>query len=156
MSQHNTDFRRQGTAGFTLVELLVAVTILSVGILSIGQIFAISSRNATYGRTETMAVGLAREIKEKIMCENFDDVKSVFNGVDTASPGTITRPCEIWAAHLSEQLGPNARGTITVNEADDDAQLREGMLGVLVEITWKADAETYQFPLNFTLTKIGS
>jgi len=156
MAQHDTEFRNHGRAGFTLVELRVAVTIRAIGIGSIGQIFAISSRNATYGRTETMAVGLAREIKEKIMCENFDDVTSVFHGVDTDNAGSVTRPCEMWAAHLDEQLGVNARGTITVRDSNEDAQLREGMLGILVEITWKADAETYRFPLNFTMTTIGT
>ena len=142
--------------GFTLVELLVAVTILSIGILSVGQIFAVSSRNATFGRTETMAVGLAREMREKIMCEAFDDVQSVFDGVDTDNPGSVTTPCQLWATHLHDQLGPNGRGTIDVRAPEEDAELMQGMLAVEVEISWKVAGTTYQFPLTFALTKIGS
>ena len=152
-TKHRNKDPRQG--GFTLVELLIAVTILSIGIISVGQIFAISSRNATFGRTETMAVGLAREIQEKIMSESFDDVISVFDNVDTDNPGTLTNPCVIWGDHLRDQLGPNGRGTIQIQTAEEDAEILAGMLSVEVEISWKVGGQSFRVPLNFAMAKIG-
>jgi prepilin-type N-terminal cleavage/methylation domain-containing protein len=155
MLRTNTSTKNLRQGGFTLVELLVAVTILSIGIISIGQIFAISSRNTTFGRTETMAVGLAREIQEKIMSEAFDDVVSVFDDVDTDNPGSLTGPCQIWANHLSDQLGPNGRGTIQIRTHEEDGEILDGMLSVAIEISWKVDAQSFRVPLNFALCKIG-
>ena len=155
MPQTNRRTRDSKEGGFTLVELLVAITILSIGIISVGQIFAISSRNATFGRTETMAVGLAREIQEKIMSESFDDVVSVFDDVDTDNPGSLTGPCQIWADHLSDQLGSNGRGTIQIHTAEEDAEILTGMLSVEVEISWKLSGQSYQVPMNFAMAKIG-
>ena len=141
-------------AGFTLVELLVAVTILSVGILSVGQILAISSRNAVAGRTETIAVSLAREIQEKILSESVDQVGQVFDGVDTDIPGTITTPCQTWAQHLSEQLGPTGRGTIRVFDALQDPELLNGMYSVQIDIYWRSRSDTLRYPLRFAITSI--
>ena len=141
--------------GFTLVELLVAVSILTVGILSVGQIFAVSTQNATFGRTETYAVSLAREIEEKILSEAFEHVEMVFDGVDTQSEGTITEPCTVWAQHVEEQLGPNGRGTITVRNPTEDPQLLTGMVSVEVEMSWQRKGETYRYPLHFAITQVG-
>ena len=142
-------------SGFTLIELLVAVTILTVGILSVGQILAVSTQNTTFGRTETMAVNLAREIEEKILCESFDQVEMIYDGVDTAAPGTLTDPCRVWAQHVQELLGDNGRGLITVHNPEEDAELQGGMLSILVEMTWKGNGNTYRFPLQFAVTQMG-
>jgi Tfp pilus assembly protein PilV len=135
---------------------MVAVTILAVGILSMGQLFAISSQNATFSRQETMAVSLVREIQEKIMSESVDQVKPIFHGVDTTNPGTVTAPCEEWAAHVAEQLGPTGRGTITVLDAVQDAELLDGMFSVQVEVSWHNRGDTLSVPLKFAITNIGS
>jgi prepilin-type N-terminal cleavage/methylation domain-containing protein len=147
---------RPAQEGFTLVELLVAVTLLAVGILSVGQIFAVSTRNASYGRTETTAVSLAREIQEKILSESVDQVKTMFNGVDTDNPGTVTVPCTVWAANLASQLGPHGRGQIWVRDSTEDAELLPGMFSVEIQVSWVRDGETLTVPLHFAITEIGS
>ncbi|MBD3162574.1 MAG: prepilin-type N-terminal cleavage/methylation domain-containing protein [Candidatus Eisenbacteria bacterium] len=154
MNTKRRSVERHGRAGFTLVELLVAVTILAIGILSVGQILAFASRNTSFGRTETIAVSLAREIQEKILSEAVDQVPMVFDGVDTAVPGSITTPCQVWADHLSAQL-PNGRGTIDVLSADQDPELLNGMFRVQVNIFWKASGDTVRLPLQFAITDIG-
>jgi len=143
-------------AGFSLIELLVATTILAVGILSIGQIFAISSRNASYGRTETTAVALAREIEEKILSESVDQVQAMFDDVDTTNPGTVTVPCQVWAEHLSDQLGPTGRGRIRVRDPVEDPTLLQGMFSVWVEVSWVMHSDTLRVPLHFAITDIGA
>ena len=142
--------------GFTLVELMVALMVLVVGILGVGQIFAVSSRSAAIGRTETAAVSLAREIEEKILSEDVEQVAAIFDGVDTADPGSVTLPCQVWAAHISAQLGQNGRGRITVLDADSDPTLLPGMFSVLVEVSWLSQGDTLTVPIRFAITDIGS
>jgi prepilin-type N-terminal cleavage/methylation domain-containing protein len=142
--------------GFTLVELMVALMILVVGILGVGQIFAVSSRSAAMGRAETTAVSLAREIEEKIYSEEVEQVATIFDGVDTADPGSVTLPCAAWAAHVGSELGPNGRGRITVMNDDQDPALLPGMFSVLVEVSWLAHGDTLTVPLRFAITDIGS
>jgi prepilin-type N-terminal cleavage/methylation domain-containing protein len=142
--------------GFTLVELMVALMVLVVGILGVGQIFAVSSRSAAIGRTETTAVSLAREIEEKILSEDVEQVAAIFDGVDTADPGSVTLPCQAWAAHVAAQLGQNGRGSITVLDADSDPTLLPGMFSVLVEVSWLSQGDTLTVPLRFAITDIGS
>jgi hypothetical protein len=121
-----------------------------------GQLFAVSSQNASFSRQETMAVSLTREIQEKIMSESVDQVKPIFNGVDTANAGTVTAPCEVWAAHVTEQLGPNGRGRIQVLDATQDLELLDGMFSVQVEVSWLNRGDTLSVPLKFAITNIGS
>lgn len=149
-------FRNPRPQGFTLVEVLISVTILAVGILSIGQIFAIASRNAAFGRTETVAVSLAREISEKILSESVEQVKSMFDGVDTADPGSVTEPCLVWAEHLADQLGPTGRGRIWVRDAAADPELLAGMFSVLVEVSFVNRGDSIRVPVRFAVTSIGS
>jgi prepilin-type N-terminal cleavage/methylation domain-containing protein len=140
--------------GFSLVELLVAITIISIGLMWVGQIFATSSQNASFGRTETTAVSLAREIEEKIHSESVDQVLSIFDGVDTDTPGTVTLPCQTWAAHLHEQL-PNGRGRIWVRDHTEDPELLVGMFSVQIEVSWKVRGSTMSVPIEFAITSIG-
>ncbi len=151
--------RGRGTmadGGFSLVELMVAVSIIAMAILWVGQIFATSSRNASFGRTETAAVSLAREIGEKIHSESVDQVQSIFNGVDTDYPATVTLPCQTWASHLRDQLGPHGRGRIWVRDASVDPDLLEGMYSVQIEVTWLVHGDTMRVPMQFAITPIGS
>ncbi len=147
--------KRSGEAGFTLVELLVALMMLVVGILAVGQIFAVSSRSAALGRTETTALCLAREIEEKILSESVDQVPAMFDGVDTDDPGTITLPCATWAAHIASQLGPNGRGRISVFDDVQDPEILPGMFSVQVIVTWLSHGDTLSVPVRFAVTDIG-
>lgn len=141
--------------GFSLVELMVAVTIIAIGILWVGQLFATSSQNTTFGRTETEAVSLAREIEEKILSESIDQIQAIFNGVDTNEPGTVTLPCQVWAAHLHDQLGPTARGRIWVLDPTQDPSILAGMYSVHIEINWVVHGDTMSVPVQFAITHLG-
>jgi len=154
MRNQTRDARELLSAGFTLVELLVAMTILAIGILSVGQIFAISSRNAAYSRAETTAVSLVREVAEKIQSEAVDQVGALFDGVDTAVPGTVTAPCQEWANHLATQMGPTGRGRIWVRDPNEDLELAAGMLSVRIEVSWLSRGDSIRVPLQFALTDI--
>jgi prepilin-type N-terminal cleavage/methylation domain-containing protein len=146
---HRTD------AGFTLVELMIAVFMLSIGILAVGRMFIMAQRHATYGRTETMAVSLAQEIREKILSKDFDDLETLFDGVDTRVPGTVTAPCQLWAAHLTTGLGANGRGRLTVRNPTEDPEIVDGMLTVLIDVSWLENGSTKSAAMHFSLSRMG-
>jgi prepilin-type N-terminal cleavage/methylation domain-containing protein len=143
------------TNGFTLVELLVALFILSIGILSVARLFIFSQHHAFHGRTETQATALAEEIREKILSENFDDLVSIFDGVDTSVPGTVTLPCQPWAHHLAAGLGTGGRGQIQVLRPFEDPEIVDGMLTVTVEISWDESGQARSLPLRFSVAQMG-
>lgn len=142
--------------GFSLVEMLVALTLLAVGLLGVGQIFAFSSRSAGMGRMETAAVSLARELEEKALSAEYADVLATFDGVDTDDPGTVTAPCQEWAAHVADQLGPTGRGQVTVFDHTTDADIRNGMLSVEVRMSWITAGDTIFVPIRFGITDVSS
>jgi prepilin-type N-terminal cleavage/methylation domain-containing protein len=141
--------------GFTLVELLVALSILSTGILSVAQLFIFSQRHAHDGRIETQATALAEEIREKVMSENFDDLVSIFDGVDTSSPSSVTLPCQEWAAHLDARLGPEGRGRVEVLGPAEDVEIVTGMLTIVVTVSWQESGQERSLPLRFSVAQIG-
>ncbi len=142
-------------AGFTMTELLVALTILAVGILSVGRMFIFSQRHAYFGRAETTAVSLAEEIREKIMSDNYDDLISIFDGVDTDNTETITAPCQLWANHVSEQLGASGRGEVLVLDHNEDPEIFEGMLTIDIKISWDENGQTRSVDMRFATSKMG-
>jgi len=144
-----------GRPGFTLVELLVALLMLSIGLLGVGRLLIFSQHHAYHGRSETTAVTLAEEIREKILSEEFPDLVSMFDGVDTSQPSTVTLPCAPWAAHVAAQLGPTGKGSIEVLEPAEDPEITTGMITVVVSVSWDQDGMTKSVPLRFSTCRMG-
>jgi Tfp pilus assembly protein PilV len=132
---------------------MIALVLLSVGVLASAQVFAIADKHTAHAREETTAVMLSQEIREKIMSENFEDIASIFDGIDTNTPGTIPTPAETWAAHLHSELGTYGRGRVTVATPADDATLPNGMVSVTVTISWREGSRTIDLPLRFSVAK---
>jgi type II secretory pathway pseudopilin PulG len=136
--------------------MLVALTLLAVGLLGVGQIFAFSSRSASMAKLESAAISLARELQEKALSAELNDIPADFNGVDTDDAETITAPCQEWAQHVADQLGPNGRGRIQVFDHTQDADLLDGMLAVEVRMSWIAAGDTIFVPLRFGVTDVSN
>ena len=140
-------------AGFTLVELMVAVLLLSVGIMGVAQVLAVADRHTAYARTETIAVSLAQEIREKILSQNFDNVHTLFHHVDTSSPSTVPATAAAWATHVATGLGATGRGQVQVDSSADNAQLPPGLLNITITLSWRELGHTVSVPLQFMLAK---
>ncbi len=138
-----------------MTEMLIALTILAVGILSVGRLFIFSQRHAYYGRAETSAVSLAEEIREKILSNNYDHLITMFHGIDTDDPGSLTLPCQIWADHVSEQLGPSGRGEVAVRDHTQDAEIVEGMVTVVITMSWVENGQTRSLDMQFAVSRMG-
>ena len=61
--------RREG--GFTLIEVLIAIVILSVGLLSLAQMMVLATRSNTLSGRMTSSAALAREQLERLKAAPF-------------------------------------------------------------------------------------
>jgi Tfp pilus assembly protein PilV len=132
---------------------MIALVVLSVGVMATSQVFSVANRHTSHAREETAGVCLAEEIREKIMSESFDDIHSIFNGIDTSLPSTIPSTAATWAAHVASELGPKGRGQVIVRTPTDDATIPNGMVAATVTISWREGSRTISLPLRFNVAK---
>ena len=65
--------RAQHRAGFTLIEALLAATILAMGVAAITMPFTVGAQNEQVDARHTMALCLAQEMMEEILSRPFND-----------------------------------------------------------------------------------
>jgi type IV pilus assembly protein PilV len=124
--------------GFTLLEVLVAIVIVSIGLLAVaGMQTTTISANAS-AKNGTIAIQLAEEMVDRIRV-NAGDTPGIYNNIDTNNNcAGLTDPalgdCTQWRARLIDaSLGlSGARGTITVT---DDSPISKAAT-ITVTITW--------------------
>jgi len=75
----------RGDAGFSLAEVLVATTLISVALVSLAQLFAISTRANTSSRASTLAAVLAEQKMEQLrsLTWGFDTIGLPFSDIST-------------------------------------------------------------------------
>ncbi len=71
-----------GARGFTLIEMLIGLTVLSVGLLGIAGMFSTAYTDVSAGGKTTMALTAAREIVEDMRLLPFDNLVNL-NGFGT-------------------------------------------------------------------------
>jgi len=69
-------------AGFTLIETLIAISILMIAVLSIIQLFPLGLKASLQAKNVTVATNLAQAKLEEIISDNYDDL----------TVGTTTEP----------------------------------------------------------------
>jgi prepilin-type N-terminal cleavage/methylation domain-containing protein len=79
--------RPEGARGFTLIEIMIGLTILVVGILGVASMFGTGYTNLAEGGRMTLAVTAARQMLEDIRTIPFNNLPNL-NGFDTNNPGT--------------------------------------------------------------------
>ena len=125
--------------GFSLIESMIALTILSIGLLAIAgmQGFAISGN--VDANDVTLATNLSADIMERIRFNSRNAL--AYNGIDTATAGTqppTSQPMARgdytqWQARLTASGLSNARGTVAV-VSSGPANLQQTQ--VTVTLTW--------------------
>ncbi len=116
---------RRSRAGFTIVELLVAVMLLSVGVLALASTAAVTQRQMSEGTTRNKAASVAQSRFEIIAsrrransCATIVAVGGSVTGDSTArgirEQWTITRPTDDGTVHVVDQLTlPRVAGVMT-------------------------------------------
>jgi prepilin-type N-terminal cleavage/methylation domain-containing protein len=57
--------------GFTIIEVLIAIVILTVALVSMAELMAVTLRLQMLGRNQTSAVRLAQDKLDELMSQNF-------------------------------------------------------------------------------------
>jgi len=68
--------------GFSLIEMLISVTILAVGLLAVAGLQITAIKGNSYGNTTSNATALAQDRIEEIRNLDYDDIYDPTAGVD--------------------------------------------------------------------------
>jgi type IV pilus assembly protein PilV len=126
------DAGRPGHGGFTLLEVLVALLVLSIGLLGIGKLMMLSARANDSAYMRSQATALAYTILDAMRANH---QTAVVQGYDTAMgvfPGpvacTVAAPCNsgqqaqndlnLWGTSLAAAL-PLGQGSVATVVAQD-------------------------------------
>lgn len=105
----------QGTEkGFSLLELLVAMTILAVGLLGVAGLQATAINGNLHGNTISQATVLAQDVIERIHATDYDDVNETnFPATENSVDGSIFNRTIL--IKDNEPLNELKRVTVTVS-----------------------------------------
>lgn len=133
--------------GFTLLEVLTAVVVVSIGLLAVAGMQTTAITGNAAANSGSIAIQLAEEIVDRIRV-NSGSTPEIYNGLDT-NGGTATTctglsaqndpalgDCIQWRARLqNSSLGlSNARGQVTVTR---DSPISKTAT-ITVTLTWGA------------------
>jgi type IV pilus assembly protein PilV len=119
-------------SGFTLLEVLVALLVMSIGLLGIGKLMMLSARanDSAYMRTQATALAYTildamRSNRQAAIVQGYDTAMGVFPGPVVC---TLAAPCNsgqqaqndvaLWGTSLAAEL-PLGQGSITTVTAPD-------------------------------------
>lgn len=112
----NRHSRTRASRGFTLLEVLVAVLILSVGLLGFAASLGVAVRATQSANYRTQATNLAYAIIDRIRANrnSFPEYVSAFGNAASSYTGTTMAQTDLagWKSALDETL-PNGQGSIT-------------------------------------------
>lgn len=149
--------------GFTLVESLLGLFLMSTALLTLMAMFTVSGRTVLAGRQRTSATYLAQVMIDRLTNESLVKV-GLYDKVDTQNEdtypvddmggdGTVARAVvSNWAALLQSELHEEARGTVSVGPLQTGTKVvppasegeppttepvyAEGLISIAVKVTW--------------------
>lgn len=133
--------RLKNQKGFTLVESLVTIALLSLALLTLMAMFTVGGRMIITSRQRTEATYLAQVLMERLTNETLDTVAQ-FNGVDTRNTATFSGTATngivaSWKNQLENSLHDGAYGTVQVESpAIIDGIPMEGLTRTIVRVFW--------------------
>ena len=112
---------RRSQAGVGLLEVLIAVLVLSFGLLGLAGLQMSSLRNNQSAMERSMAVVESYTIVDAMRVDRTNAINGAFNlGLESDPAGTTFAANELtkWRNRLGLLLGPDATGSVACNGAD--------------------------------------
>jgi type IV pilus modification protein PilV len=72
-TSYRTEKRPDNTQGFTLIEVMIAIAVLTIGLLAIGSVQISSINGNTTGKMTSQAATFAADQLERLLALDFDD-----------------------------------------------------------------------------------
>ena len=125
---------RSNESGFTLVELLASIIILSIIILGIFQMFIFSAKTATSNQTKLVTTHLAKATIERIKVDaesyfSFDQVE-VGNTKIFDKENCTARDCELFTMTVND-----LSYEVEIEVSQDSAEKDLNLINVIVTVT---------------------
>lgn len=121
--------------GFSLIEVLIAMVVLSIGLLGIAKLQGTAMTGNVFSRDGTVAVQLAEEMIERVRAHAGNDPAD-YDDIDTSGSCSGSAPaktdCDSWKARLAASSLSNAVGTVDVVQ---DSPMSE-VATIEVNLTW--------------------
>ena len=121
--------RRGGQAGFSMIEVLIALVVLAFGLLGLALMQTLNLRYTQSAQQRTLAVNLANQLLDTMRTnrsqltayamgeEDFATVDDFKGGCATFDPATASKNVERWQCEVKEALGPDAYAVVDVSGA---------------------------------------
>ncbi|QIN78019.1 prepilin-type N-terminal cleavage/methylation domain-containing protein [Rubrobacter marinus] len=141
---------RSGESGYSLVEVMVSIIILSIAIIPMVSMFDVGLKAATRGGSYDQARALANERLEEIKALPFkNDTPQNDSVVETYPPGKKTLPggrgfdSVVTTAYQDVNSAGEYRdsGKDDINPAND-GKVRTTRMKVTVDVTWNGNSFT--------------
>ena len=81
---------KRKSSGYSLVEVLIALAITSVVLLTVVTLFYMGKRNVYSGKQQSYAVSVGTRILEDLSSLTCDDLQTYFTITDSTTLGTVT------------------------------------------------------------------
>ncbi|MFQ5658088.1 MAG: prepilin-type N-terminal cleavage/methylation domain-containing protein [Candidatus Methylomirabilales bacterium] len=133
--------------GLTLVEVLIAASILAITLLGVVAMFPSAYENVKYGGRISRATALAREMLETLRNEPFAILAS-YHTLDTSACGAETDPiattCQKWRDDIDTVGLPSGTGSVAICIAPCTATNDLAQITVTVGWSERTGAKTVQ------------
>lgn len=140
-------------AGFSLVEVIVALGLLAGVMLSVAGLFVVGERQVARGRHQSSALAVAQTILEEIGVWNHEATWERFDSIGDVATLTVittdTNPDNIaskWQPFLRDTLA-NGRAEIRVESCDGANLNVSAAMRVVVTVLWDERARTRRMEL---------
>ena len=115
MTPHRV-LRLRGARGFSLIEVLVALAILSVGLLGLAALQATALRANQGANFRSQATNAAYDILDMIRANRLNANAYNTNFTSTVPSGTTTAAVDVrrWKTNLRNTIGASAQGRVAI------------------------------------------
>ncbi len=137
--------------GFTLIEVLVAVAIVSIGLMAVAGMQTTAITGNSSSRDVSMATQLAEEMVDRVRI-NGGTTPEDYNGIDTSGvcggADPVLGDCVQWQARLAGSGLTSVTGTVTVTA---DTPITNAAT-VVVNVTWSGRSVSFTTIVETLLT----
>ena len=112
MYSHTTAVKNRRERGFTLIEVLIAIVLLAIGLLSMAQMQANGIRSTHSSYLRSQATILAGDIIDSMRANNGGTYNTAFADGLTSGTSTAEKDLDRWKTNLGNLL-PNGQGQIS-------------------------------------------
>ena len=91
------DEARRSEAGFTLVEALTAIVVLSLGIMAVANLFLVATTSNSVAGMGSASTGIASEVMDALKAQDYTTLLGAVGGNLVADAGATLRPCESYS-----------------------------------------------------------